>query len=246
MPIKFQAAERTYTQEELDEIAAHYPPPGHPHYMPIEERLGIGKYRVVPKETPVTASAALQKFTDLRQKIADAKKQMEDTAKSLFNEIIGEFFAENPEIVSIRWEQYTPYYCDGDVCTFRSNHDYPTISIMVDGQEWSYDSNHGELLIDGEAPNGPEDLIRTFNSMGVDEFKKNGKTYTFDKKTQTVYINGDAMKTYDESIFDPFEKKVKAFMKHFEDDDLLVMFGDHAQVTVHRDGTIEVEEYEHD
>lgn len=37
-----------------------------------------------------------------------------------------------------------------------------------------------------------------------------------------------------------------AFLRQFEGDDLLGFFGDHVQVTVHRDGRVEQDEYNHE
>lgn len=36
------------------------------------------------------------------------------------------------------------------------------------------------------------------------------------------------------------------FLKEFEDEDFLMMFGDHTRITVYRDGRVETDDYEHD
>jgi len=53
---------------------------------------------------------------------------MEETAKGLFTEMSTELFNENPTLMGFGWTQYTPYFNDGDVCTFRCNSDYPRCS----------------------------------------------------------------------------------------------------------------------
>jgi hypothetical protein len=226
-----------------------FPPPGHPHYMPDAEREAQWN-RVAVEEEPIdmTPSPAQKKYQELRTKIAQARKTMEETAKGLFTEMSAELFNDNPTLESFGWTQYTPYWNDGDVCTFRCNGEYPTVSIKVDDHLLSYDTNRGELTIDGNEIESPDEHIRTFKSMGVDEFKKNGKTYAYNAKTNTVTVNGEPFPTYDEyeEQLDVLEKKVGKFMKNFEDEDMQVMFGDHMQVTVNRDGTVETEEYEHD
>jgi len=56
------------------------------------------------------------------------KKVLQDQAKSLFLEASKELFDEFPELVSFGWEQYAPYFNDGDPCVFSVHADYPTIN----------------------------------------------------------------------------------------------------------------------
>lgn len=192
--------------------------------------------------------AAQQKYAEIRQKIADAKKQMEETAKGLFNEMSAELFNDNPTLVSFSWTQYTPYWNDGDVCEFRCQGEYPTVAMLVDGKTLQYDSNRGEMTIDGKESETADEHVRTFKSMRVDSFSKNGKNYVYDAKTGDVTVDGVRVPTYEENRaqFDDLEKVVASFMRNFEDDDMETMFGDHMRVTVHRGGNIELEEYQHD
>ena len=89
---------------------------------------------------------------------------------------------------------------------------------------------------------------RTFQSMHVDSFSKNGKQYAYNAKTKEVTADGVRVKSYEDyhKMFKPLERKVSAFMKNFEDEDMQIMFGDHVAVVVNRDGTVTTEEYEHE
>jgi hypothetical protein len=202
-----------------------------------------------PEERPVSTAAAT-KYNELKAKIADARKQMEETAKGLFTEMAADLFAENPDLVSFGWTQYTPYFNDGDPCVFRCNGSYPTVTIVVDGDVIGYDSNQGELVRNGKEIKSAEDLKRTFDSLGpaVDSFVSNGKTIAIDRATNTITEDGIRVKTYSQihDMFRPFEKKVATFLKTFEDEDMETMFGDHMRITVTRDGKVETEEYSHD
>ena len=233
-----------------------YPPPGHPHYLPDEVReaqangvAAAARAKYEPKEEPMSTAAA-QKYAELRSKIAAARKTMEETAKGLFIELSAELFANNPQLVSYSWTQYTPYFNDGDECVFRCQGDYPTVVIVVDDGVLGYNSNSGELELDGEELESAEDILRQFKNLGggVDSFSKNGKIYAFDTQANTVTVNGEKIKTYDEhrKVFDGLEKVVGKFLGAFEDEDMKTMFGDHMRVTVHSDGTIETDEYQHD
>lgn len=46
------------------------------------------------------------------------KLDFQEKAKAAMNEIFKEFFKENPSISAIHWNQYTPYFNDGEPCEF--------------------------------------------------------------------------------------------------------------------------------
>src|SRR5271167_2490401 len=166
------------------------------------------------------ASAAAAKYQELRTKIAEARKVMEDTAKGCFTEMTTELFNENPTLMAFGWTQYTPYFNDGEECVFRCNSDYPTLLIKVGDDLIAHDENSGELEINGEEVQGTYDLVNQFKKMGVDSFSKNGKLYVFDKATQSVTVNGTKIPTYSdyEKLFEAVEGKVTEFLTSFEDE----------------------------
>lgn len=49
--------------------------------------------------------------------LSKIRKDGETALKETFKEVFDEF----PELKSIRWTQYTPYWCDGGACFFRVN-----------------------------------------------------------------------------------------------------------------------------
>ena len=55
---------------------------------------------------------------------ADALKQY----KLLFQEASVQLFESQPDLQSFSWTQYTPYWNDGDVCTFGANIEDPGIN----------------------------------------------------------------------------------------------------------------------
>ena len=60
--------------------------------------------------------------------LLDLKKQYEDKLKkdgeSIVKGALAEFFATFPEVEALRWDQFTPYFNDGEACvfTFRGLH----------------------------------------------------------------------------------------------------------------------------
>jgi hypothetical protein len=219
------------------------PPVGHPHYMPEPEPKS--------EEKPIMATAAAKKYQELKKKIAEAKKAMETTAKSAFAEMAEEFFEENPDIIAFGWTQYTPYWNDGDVCEFSAHTDYPSVTLVLDGQEITYDENSGDLTNeDGDEIKTQDDYKRMFDGMKggkISAMSIDGKTVAIDEKG-AITVDGVKVKSHEEysKAFDKATNKVSKFLGNFDEEDLETMFGDHMKITVNRKGKVEKEEYEHD
>lgn len=60
-----------------------------------------------------------QKFDELIEKQRALQKEFQTTAHALFKETTKEFFEQNPLVNAILWNQYTPYFNDGEPCEFR-------------------------------------------------------------------------------------------------------------------------------
>lgn len=131
----------------------------------------------------------IDKFAD---EVTAHRKAVQEKGKELLKELIADVFA-NPsyaDLEAVRWEQYTPYFNDGDTCYF-SVYD---VRVKVKGMSDEEEYEDGFVDTYGEA-----------------------KKYAF----------------LDHAI-------------HRIGDDILEdAFGDHAQVTITREG-ITVEEYEHE
>ncbi len=54
----------------------------------------------------------------VKSRMEELRKEYRVTAQSYFNEFVKQFFDELPEVQTIRWLQYTPYFKDGDTCHF--------------------------------------------------------------------------------------------------------------------------------
>lgn len=152
-------------------------------------------------------------LNEMRNKMQQMKKEYEEViqkfGKEMFNSATKELFENNPKLTSFTWNQYTPYFNDGDTCTFGVNRDYFTINLT------------GQSL----------DL------WGVDRWNDPGYEYTPDPKHYNL-------NSVDEII--SIATGINKVLYLFEDDDLLMMFGDHAEITVFRDGDIDIDSYDHD
>lgn len=116
-------------------------------------------------------------------------------AKTAMSEACAEVFTANPDLVAFRWAQYTPYFNDGDECTF-----------------------------------GTHDVY-----------------YRFTDTPEEAGDYGDGyVGLWSDKSREPLRKRVEEIMSTVGEDLLKDLFEDHSQVTVHRDGRIEREEYSHD
>ena len=183
------------------------------------------------------------------QQIIDLKQQLDAKLKGFGKEAIAEafapFFAANPNIDGIYWTQYTPYFNDGDPCEF-SVHD-PSIILTLAAakalrpdQDWSEystarvenkqlaDCTPEELRQLAEAKETASDMLPEYESFGwnnprcldswdLRETAYNMETTGFDKVWGQI----------PEEVFES-------------------VFGDHVEVRIMRNGTVEVSECDHD
>lgn len=156
--------------------------------------------------------------------VSDLRKDFAPMLKPLFEK-------SNGKIKSFGWTQYTPYFNDGDECEFRVNTDYPYIN-GEDVDELESLSKEKYVTITTEN----EKEVKDYLSL------KGYKWMLNNSIGQGGYIEN---KDYDSELFDLVEE-FKSALSEIDDEFLKDLFGDHTKVTVHEDGTIETEEYEHD
>ncbi|OKI22223.1 hypothetical protein [Streptomyces sp. CB03911] len=121
-------------------------------------------------------------------------------------------------VIEFGWRQYTPYFNDGEPCTFSTSGTWVRTDADADG------SGSADLAVDYHP------------SLGEIPATYNRETRSYDY---------GAYEGPDEGRYD----RAKALAKAIEGgeflDVLLEAFGDHAKVTVRRDG-IQVDFYDHD
>jgi hypothetical protein len=77
---------------------------------------------------------AMEKFEAAKSKAEVIKNEARAVMKDAFSECTKALFEENPTLNSFGWRQYTPYFNDGDECTF-SAHIYDPDINEEDGYE---------------------------------------------------------------------------------------------------------------
>lgn len=135
----------------------------------------------------------------------------------------------DPSIIEFGWTQYTPHFNDGDPCEFGV------------GSPWFRTAeNAAETPADEDGEFDDDDTwqleLSSNETLG-------GRARTWDSE-ERIYIYGDYAGP-DEARYDRCLALDKALDGEEFDEVLLAAFGDHAQVTVKKDG-IKVDFYDHD
>lgn len=166
---------------------------------------------------------------------ATKKKEMVEQLRADFPSILKPLFDESKLIDSIGWSQYTPYFNDGDECIFRTNLDY----LYVNG--FNEDDDEYPIFL-------KQGIYGKISAENIEAHKKFNRT---DARYDWYKDRGVGEDGYHENIlFNQMEydvlQKFKSVLSTIPKDFYKDLFGDHVQVTVTREGKIEVDEYEHD
>ena len=153
---------------------------------------------------------------------AKLRKEFQQQAQDAFKEVVKELFEKNTGLGLVTWTQYTPYFNDGEECTFSINEAY--FSNATDTEDIEYGEYQGD-----DDTLWSTDSIVTHLTGGVSWDKE-----TTAKVQATEGLNLESIREFMSILNSP------------EMEDIFrVMFGDHVKVVLTRKG-IEVDEYDHD
>jgi hypothetical protein len=138
--------------------------------------------------------------------ISNLKKDALTLSKEVFNDWCKEIFEKHPKVESFGWNQYTPYFNDGDTCVFSANTDYIIVNgEYADDAEWSSEKN-----------------------------VTNWGTYNREKKVYEGRVEV-LNENYDRDL-DIASTEIRNFLATFDDDFFYNSFGDHTEITVTKEG----------
>jgi Zn-finger protein len=165
-------------------------------------------------------------ISETSDKIAELMKKVSSEAKSVLMVEFNKFFDLVPEISIIEWNQYTPYFNDGDACTFSVN----PLSFYIDN----------------------DDKETTEDSYEYNPFSK-PCDYVYRNHNDEYYEN--IISKYDSMVENFGEHRIneinvlisqfEAFIAGIDDNIMLSVFGDGVVITATKDG-FEVDEYDHE
>jgi len=149
------------------------------------------------------------KFAVLREKqeeIKKLKKEMLEASNKIFTDLTKTIFEDHPKVESFGWNQFTPYFNDGDTCYFSVNTDYIQINgESVDESDWINETK-----------------ITNYGTWNREKREYEGRT-----EVPNLDYDSELAKAADE---------IREFLRNFDNDFFLSQFGDHAEITITAEG----------
>jgi hypothetical protein len=97
----------------------------------------------------------MAKLSEVSGELNSLKKKFQATLQGMVKEAFTDFFNSNPEVHCIIWAQYSPYFNDGDECTF-SVHEFEAYLKNEDG-DYEYEHGDGGIPSAWMVKNYPDD-----------------------------------------------------------------------------------------
>lgn len=204
--------------------------------------------------TEFTVSATAARFSEIRReaeiRLEAVRAEIRNAGRAALAEASAAFFERNPGVHGFRWTQYTPYWMDGEECEFSANE--PELEITPqdgrspDGQQGLVKRKTHYLaeiekarafMQGGEAVAGHHARMRSYSQRDIDRAEAEIA------RVDAVIDKAGGLEAYTR-ITDDF-LVISRFIQSIQDSDLELIFGDHVQVFVTKDG-VEVEKYDHD
>jgi len=207
---------------------------------------------------------ALKKnFAALNEQIDAVRKEMSAKSTHFVEAACNQLFEVCPEIDSVFWMQYTPYFNDGDVCEF-SVHE-PQFTLVDDEEPDFYEGSY--LYVESDLDIAQKHLEEALSyaadpgswveAFKTDYLNRYGRDY-YTQNPRPVYSIQSAQEDVDRirAFLDKYtaqdvERINAAYsslaneIRMVDEDIMRAIYGDHVKVTITRDGT-EIESYEHD
>jgi len=175
----------------------------------------------------------VQEYLEFMKKFEASKKEYLDKMRGSFHqEVFAETFAKVPSLKQIQWEQYTPYFNDGDECVFSVR------DRVYSSSDTRYNSSYRLEELDKDETGEPE--AGAWSIDGYSGFKIPDDTdSSWIKERYESHLQHVTKEEY--AALHDLETILSQLPKELYRD----YFGEHSTVRVTRD-SIETEEYEHD
>lgn len=159
-------------------------------------------------------------FASRRANLNSAKEALREEIASSIKAAVPNVFDKLPSLESISWNQYTPYFNDGDSCVF---------GVGEFGAKFSDPAMLRESLLD--------ERLKTWD----------GKIKTDDDLLQGRYDDdsGWGLRDFKDNEVKSTLKQIFNLLDCLEQDDFEKLWGDHTTVTISAEG-ISTDEYDHD
>lgn len=172
----------------------------------------------------------------ITNKLAEVDKQIGEAMSLVGTKIFKLAFDNVPALKAIAWNQYTPYFNDGDECVFCVND--PAFIREIDEEDF-------EQLLDGEYYENLESVRTIYNGWRIENLltKPTDELTDWDRKYIEDYRSATAEQ---HAILSALEN----WMTGSGQDSLKRTYGDHSSIVIYRneDGELETvrNEYDHE
>lgn len=231
----------------------------------MDMKIGKNMERI----TNMDFKALEENFKQLNAQMEAARKEMQAKSTGFVEAACKQFFDACPEVGSVQWTQYTPYFNDGETCEFSVHEKY---FVLADDED--PDDYEGSVIYTSKDLASAEKALKEaeeYNAnpaVWVEKYKQEyRKTYGRDYHVYNRYDSEpkpypykideaqehvDEIKTFMEKypaeVTDRIESSFKILSKALNliDEDIMqAIYGDHVKVVITRNGT-EIDEYQHD
>lgn len=156
---------------------------------------------------------------ELAAHMNELRAKAKDTANKLMKVGFDMLFEAYPQLQSISWTQYSPYFNDGDECVFSAHTDDFSVNWIETASEDSEED---------------EDEDEDYDDYGHES------NYTW-KHPEGKVLLPESERTLQGEACD----KIAELLENFDEDNLKDMFGNHVKVVITRKG-VTTDEYSHD
>jgi hypothetical protein len=207
-----------------------------------------------------------KRIKTLNKEIEDLRRKHHEEIRPLLAEAINNVLKHVPEIYSISWTQFTPYFNDGEECFFTVGE--PSIFLSEEEEEelvdeepyiYSYRDLEESKRAVKEAKEYEKDPEAWKDRFLETYYNNHGRPYSGLRAWISPYIKNveDAEHEYNKikNFLDKYDGRIDVIKKALDDvsaliysipDDVLrELYGDHVRVFIDCNGT-RVEDYEHD
>lgn len=167
----------------------------------------------------------MDNIEQLRNEMTAAKRAFAERGKALLHQTFKDFFAANPEVTSVVWQQYTPWFNDGETCEFGVHE--PHFFGPLEERNGVDDSVDVPYKIKQQTERQYKDLGTTKQERGWD-----GRIYD---RPVYGYVDAERKATERETALLDACEAVQAVVQGLEDV-LQELFGDHVEVTATASG----------
>jgi hypothetical protein len=211
--------------------------------------------------------ALRENFKQLNEQMEAARKEMQSKSTGFIEAACENFFECCPDVDSVFWTQYTPYFNDGESCTFSVGDIYFTLSddAGMDDYEGSYLYSEDDLRIAEnnlkiaqEYQSNPTAWVDSYKADYRKRYGKDYPTYAYsnspkpsysvDEATENVQNIQSFLEKYGANTISTINIQFDSLcgsIKMVDDEIMQAVYGDHVRVRITRSGT-EIEHYSHE